>query len=85
MCYTGVVKPYVHARVGKEDRELLDNLKHSTGRSESDLVRRGLRLIATELGRTRSARELAGLSVGKFKSGPRDLSTNKKHLDGFGE
>jgi hypothetical protein len=85
VCYIGVVKPYVHARVGKEDRELLDRLKHSTGRSESDLVRRGLRLVAKELGRTRCACELAGPSVGKFKSGPRDLSTNKKYLNGFGE
>lgn len=85
MCYIGVVKPYVHARVGKEDRELLDSLKRSTGRSESDLLRRGLRLVAQELGRRPSARALAGPSVGKFKSGPRDLSTNKKHLDGFGE
>jgi len=78
------VKPYVHARVGRDDRALLDRLKHSTGRSESELVRRGLRLVAQELGASRSARELAGPSVGRFKSGPRDLSTNKTHLDGFG-
>jgi len=78
------VKSYVHARVGKEDRALLDSLKRSTGRSESDLVRRGLRLVAKELRGRRSARELAGPSVGKFKRGPRDLSTNKNYLDGFG-
>ncbi len=79
------MKPYVHARVGKEDRALLDSLKDATGRSESDLVRRGLRLVAKELGGRRSARELAGPSVGKFKRGPRDLSTSRMHLDGFGE
>jgi hypothetical protein len=78
------VKPYVHARVGKEDRALLDQLKHATGRSESDLVRRGLRLVAKELGERGSARDLAGPSVGKFKGGPGDLSTNTTHLDGFG-
>ena len=79
------MKPYVHARVGKDDRALLDRLKDATGRSESDLVRRGLRLVARELGAHRSARELAGSSVGKFARGPRDLSTNQTHLDGFGE
>ena len=79
------MKRYVHARVGKEDRALLDSLKHATGRSESDLVRRGLRLVAKELGGGRSARDLAGPSVGMFERGPRDLSTNRKHLDGFGE
>ena len=79
------MKPYVHARVGKEDRALLDRLKHATGRSESDLVRRGLRLVAKELGGRPSARELAGPSVGKFERGPRDVSTNRTHLDGFGE
>ena len=78
------MKPYVHARVGKEDRALLDRLTQTTGRSESELVRRGLRLVAQELTAPRSARDLAGPSVGKFKGGPRDLSTNKAHLDGFG-
>ncbi len=79
------MKPYVHARVGREDRALLDTLKDATGRSESDLVRRGLRLVAEELGGRRSALDLAGPSVGRFTRGPRDLSTNRKHLDGFGE
>ena len=32
-----------------------------------------------------SALELAGPGVGRFKKGPRDLSTNRKHLEGFGE
>jgi hypothetical protein len=79
------VKPYVHARVGEDDRALLDRLTRATGRSESELVRRGLRLVARELGRQRSACELAGKSVGLFARGPRDLATNRKHLDGFGE
>lgn len=85
MCYIRFVKPYVHARVGKKDRALLDRLKHSTGQSESEMVRRGLRLVAQELGERPSARDLAGPSVGKFTRGPRDLSTNKTHLEGFGE
>jgi Arc/MetJ-type ribon-helix-helix transcriptional regulator len=79
------MKTYIHARLSKEDRAFLDELKESTGHSESELVRRGLKLVLKELGRTRSALELAGHSVGKFAKGPKDLARNKKHLEGFGE
>ena len=79
------MKIYVHARLTAEDRAVLDELKKATGVAESDLVRRGLRMMLKELGRQPSALDLAGKSVGKFRKGPRDLSRNKKHLDGFGE
>ena len=78
------VKTYVHARLGREDRAALEKLKAATGRSESDLVRLGVRRAAEELGSRPSARDLAGTSAGRFTRGPRDLSTNRKHLDGFG-
>jgi Arc/MetJ-type ribon-helix-helix transcriptional regulator len=68
-----------------EDRAILEDLRKTTGCSESELVRRGLRLTLKELRRRRSALELAGSSVGKFKKGPRDLATNQKHLEGFGK
>jgi hypothetical protein len=67
------MKTKIHARLNKEERAVLESLKKSTGSSESELVRRGRR-------RKRSALQLAGTSVGKFKNGPRDLATNKKHL-----
>jgi hypothetical protein len=79
------MKAYIHARLGKDEQAVLAELKKSTGQSESDLVRQGLKLVLKELGRKRSALEVAGHSVGKFKNGPKDLSTNKKHLKGFGE
>ena len=79
------MKTYVHARLGKTDRTVLEDLKTRTGRSESELVRRGLHLVAQEERQRRSALDLAGASVGKFKKGKPDLSTNRKHLDGFGE
>ena len=85
MCYIGGMKAYIHARLGEEDRVVLEELKQSTGRTESEIVRRGLQLVAEEEGRRRSALELAGRSVGRFKKGPRDLSTNRKQLEGFGE
>jgi Arc/MetJ-type ribon-helix-helix transcriptional regulator len=83
------MKAYVHARLGGKDQATLEELKARTGRTESDLVRRGLQLVAQEEDaeerRRRSALDLAGSSVGRFKKGPRDLSTNRRHLEGFGE
>ena len=79
------MKTYIHARLSPEDRAVLDELKQSTGRTESDILRRGLQLVAQETGKHPSALDLAARSVGRFKKGPRDLSTNKKHLEGFGE
>jgi hypothetical protein len=35
--------------------------------------------------RSRSALDLAGKGVGRLKRGPKDLSTNRGHLDGFGD
>jgi hypothetical protein len=79
------VKGYIHARLGADERATLNELKQKTGRTDSELVRRGLQLVALEERRRRSALDLAGRSVGRFKRGPRDLSSNRKHLDGFGE
>jgi len=79
------MKAYIHARLGRADRAVLQALKQSTGRTESALVRRGLELVADEQGRRTSALALAGRSVGRFKKGPKDLSTNRKRLEGFGE
>jgi hypothetical protein len=79
------MKTYIHARLGKADRAVLDELRTITGDTESELVRRGLRLVSEEIGRKTSALQLAGRSVGRFKKGPRDLSTSTHHLAGFGE
>jgi hypothetical protein len=84
MCFRPDMKTYVHARLSREEREALDKLKAATGRSESDLVRLGVRLAAEGLGAARTARDVAGDSVGRFANGPRDLSTNGRHLEGFG-
>ncbi|HEX9876132.1 MAG TPA: hypothetical protein VGC50_05710 [Gammaproteobacteria bacterium] len=78
------MKTYIHARLSREDRAVLEDLKKSTGRSESELVREGLHLIRRQLERERNALEVAGKSVGKFVGGPKDLSTNKEHLAEFG-
>ena len=79
------VKAYIHARLSREERAALETLKAKTGQSESELVRRGLQLVAQQEHAVRSALDLAGSRVGRFEDAPRDLSTNRKHLDGFGE
>jgi hypothetical protein len=79
------VKRYIHARLGEAESAALEELKRVTGQSESEILRRGLKLVAAEERRRRSALQLAGKSAGRFKRGPRDLSTNRKHLEGFGE
>lgn len=85
VCYIGHVKTYIHARLSREDRAALEKLKAATGRSESELVRLGVRLAAEELERRPSALDLAGKSAGRFRGGPPDLSVSPKHLAGFGE
>ncbi|MSO82773.1 MAG: hypothetical protein EXQ53_05705 [Acidobacteria bacterium] len=85
MCYISpAMKSYIHARLTKEDSAALKELKHATGESESQIVRHGLRLMRERLSGKRSALDLAGTSVGRFKKAPKDLSTNKRHLEGFG-
>jgi hypothetical protein len=78
------MKTYVHARLGKEDLAVLEELKKSTGHSESELLRRGLRLVRREIERRGTALQLAGASAGKFGGGPKDLARNKRHLADFG-
>jgi hypothetical protein len=79
------MKAYIHARLSREDRAALERLKTVTGKSESDLVRLGVRLAERELGGQQSALDLAGTSAGRFRGGPPDLSTNRRHLDEFGQ
>lgn len=78
------MKSYIHARLGAADRQALMELRAATGCSESELVRRGLALVAAAERRRPSALDLAGHSVGRFRGGPRDLSANARHLEGFG-
>jgi Arc/MetJ-type ribon-helix-helix transcriptional regulator len=57
--------------------------------SKSDLIRDSLQRTLT-LDKNKSARkptvgDLVGHLMGKLKGGPHDLSTNKKHMEGFGE
>jgi hypothetical protein len=75
------VAKIVHARLDDESHRLLKRLRRSTGLTDSDLLRQGLRTLATN---RRAHGRPAILGLGKFTSGHRDLASNKAHLRGFG-
>ncbi len=80
------MKNYIHARLDREEATLLKQLVKATGETVSALVKKGLRLVyQKEVQSTKSALDVAGDAVGCFASGVGDLSTNKKHMEGFGE
>jgi hypothetical protein len=72
----------VHARLDSASEDILDRLHRQTGRSESELVREGLRLLAQS---RRPPRAPKVIGLGRFASGKSDLGSNKRHLRGFGK
>ena len=80
------MKGYIHARLGDAEKDILQELKQTTGETESSLVKRGLRLVYEErVKKAKSALQIAGKGVGRFSSKLGDLSVNKKHLEGYGK
>ena len=72
----------IHARLDDETDALRDQLKRSQGWSDSEIVRRGIKVLASV---TPAPKKRRFRGVGKYKSGLGDLSTNKKYMEGFGE
>jgi hypothetical protein len=70
----------VQARLDEETQAALDRLRRS-GLRTSEVIRKGIHMVAKEAGANKGI-EIIGL--GKYDSGMTDLSTNKKHLAGFG-
>jgi hypothetical protein len=71
----------IQARLDDECQKIMRQLLRKTGWTPSQIVREGLRLLAScHAGNGR--RTITG--QGKFASGVGDLSSNKKHLQGFG-
>jgi predicted DNA-binding protein len=65
----------------------LRNRSRIKGQTESDLVREALENYLGQSMKERSAFEMAqeaGL-IGSVKRAPRDLSTNRRHFEGFGK
>lgn len=77
-------KAVIHARLDPADQTLVAAIKRATGWSDTEVLRRGLRLVHADVSRARSALETAAASAGKFAGGPKTLSTARSHLEGFG-
>jgi hypothetical protein len=73
----------IHARLDETTAEIRDQLKKSEGWTDSEIVRRGIKLLAAVTPKKTKKNRFRG--VGKYHSGISDLATNKKHMEGFGE
>jgi predicted DNA-binding protein len=64
----------------------LDSLAKTTGESESELVRKAIEAYVRQHGRIESCYDLAKRTgfLGCVSTGIGDLSTNPKHMEGFG-
>ncbi len=75
------MKETVQARLDAGSRQTLQRLVRRLGKTPSEVVRDGLRLLdscTTHEGRARI------IGLGRFSSGVKDLGSNKRHLEGFG-
>lgn len=70
-----------HIRLDDQHDGILERLTRQTGRTPSDLVREGLRLVAAA---NPPAETPAIVGLGEFDSGIEDLGSNEQHLSGFG-
>lgn len=71
----------LHARVDAETERKLEELKRRFGWNDSQVVRQGIRSLASVLVPSGHSR-IVGL--GRFESGVSDLGSNKGRLEGFG-
>jgi hypothetical protein len=81
MSYDKSMGRIVQSRLDPETLKLLTRLRRSTGLTDSELLRRGLRRLAE---RELRAQRHRIVGVGKFASKVTDLASNKRHLRGFG-
>jgi hypothetical protein len=71
----------IQARLDDRSRKRLTALVRGLGWTPSQVVREGLRILEA----TRLRRKKQGIiGLGRFRSGVRDLGSNKKHFRDFG-
>ncbi len=68
-------------RLDPETRRVLDSLAKRKGWTTSEVLRKGIHLVAKEASEAQPVK-IHGL--GEFDFGVSDLSTNKKYMEGFG-
>ena len=71
----------IHARLDEETTKELAGLVQRLGRSRSQVMREGIRVLAA-IHPPDNRPRIAG--IGEFRSGIFDLGSNEKHLKGFG-
>ena len=71
----------IQARLDDETRAVLARLLKDKGLTASEIVRKGIHLVARE---AQSSKPIKIIGLGEFDSGIPDLATNKKHLAGIG-
>jgi hypothetical protein len=72
----------VQARLDDDTESLLTKLEKQLECSSSEIVRRGIKALASVVPPTKK-RKFRG--VGKYDSGLPDLASNPKHMEGFGQ
>ena len=75
------MKTVAQLRLDPETRRVLDGLVKRKGWTTSEVLRKGIHLVAKEAEKAAPIR-IHGL--GEFDFGVADLSTNKKYMEGFG-
>ncbi len=71
----------VQTRLDQETQSLLDRLVSEAGLTTSEVLRKGIKLVAAaELPHRRGL-----IGAGEFDSGVSDLSTNKKYMEDYGK
>jgi predicted transcriptional regulator len=73
----------VTTRLDQKTREALSRLARALGKSESEIVREGIKMLS-ESNVSKGIQGIAFHGLGQFASGITDLGSNKKHLRGFG-
>jgi hypothetical protein len=77
----GTMSRIIHARIDVRTERLLREIERRLGWNDSQVVREGIKALNISLVPKRP-RQIVGL--GRFRSGLRDLGSNKAHLKGFG-
>ena len=74
-------------RISKAERQALQQHARREGLSQGSLVRRALRAygVTPEPTAAKSGYDVIQHLLGRHRGGAKDLSTNPKHLDGYGQ
>ena len=72
----------IHARLDDQTEKLLLRLQRDLTKNTSEVIRDALRALASVTPESASKRIIG---LGQFRSGTKDLGSNKKHLKDFGK